>query len=106
MLKRILLAFATLMGLALVIGLALPSKYRVERSTVINAPPEAIFSSVASLERWQDWMPWNAKRYPGTQWAFGGPEVGAGAVSSWSGEQVGNGTLRLTEAGRMGVAYQ
>ncbi|HYO53473.1 SRPBCC family protein [Archangium sp.] len=106
MLKKILIAFATLMGLVLAVGLALPSKYRVERTTTIQAPPEAVYAYVANLERWQDWGPWNARKYPGNQWMFGGPEVGVGAVHSWSGADVGNGTLSLTQADpRTGVAY-
>ncbi len=41
MLKKILIASATLVGLLLVTGLVLPSTFRVERSTLIQAPPEA-----------------------------------------------------------------
>lgn len=107
MLKKILIAFAALMALVLGIGMVLPSKYRVERSTTIHAPAEAVYASVANLRRWRDWAPWNAERYPGNQWMFGGPEVGVGAVHSWSGEDVGTGTLSLTEADpRTGVAYE
>ncbi|QRK09494.1 SRPBCC family protein [Archangium violaceum] len=107
MLKKILIAFATLMALVLAIGLALPSKYRVERSTSIPASSEAVYAHVASLKRWEEWVPWNATRFPGNQWVIGGPEVGVGAVRSWSGEDVGNGTLSLTEADpKTGVVYE
>ena len=107
MLKKILIAFATLVGLLLVIGFALPSRFRVERSTTIQAPPEAIYPYVANLQRWQEWAPWSAKKYPDSQWMFGGPEAGVGAVHSWSGGRVGNGTLSLTEADpKTGVAYE
>ncbi|WP_257447901.1 SRPBCC family protein [Archangium lipolyticum] len=106
MLKKILLAFAALGGLVLLIGLVLPSKFRVERSTTINAPPEAVYASVANVQRWQDWSSWNVKTYPGIRWVFGGTAVGVGAVRSWSGEDVGRGTLSLTEADpKTGVAY-
>lgn len=106
MLKKILIAFAALVALALLVGALLPSSYRVERSTVIHAPPEAVYGFVASLERWRDWAPWDAKRYPGSDWVTAGPAVGAGAVRSWSGQDVGPGTLRLTEADpSRGVVY-
>ncbi|MFY0571285.1 SRPBCC family protein [Archangium lansingense] len=106
MLKKILIAFATLVGLLLVIGFALPSKFRVERSTIIQAPPEVIYGHVANLERWQEWGPWSAKKYPGSNWTYGGPQVGVGAVHSWSGGSVGNGTLSLTQADpKTGVVY-
>jgi hypothetical protein len=104
--KKILIALASLVALVLVVGLVLPSKFRVERSTTINAPAEAVYAHVANLRRWRDWSPWNTGKYPGTQWVFGGTEVGVGAVHSWSGTDVGNGTLSLTEADpKTGVAY-
>lgn len=107
MLKKILIATATLVGLLLAIGLVLPSKFRVERSTILQAPPEAVYPYVANLERWREWAPWRAEKYPGSQWNFGGPQVGVGAVHSWSGGSVGHGTLSLTEAEpKTGVAYE
>jgi hypothetical protein len=106
MLKKILIALATWVALVLAVGFVLPSTYRVERSTTIRAPAEAVYAQVAHLARWQDWSPWNAGKYPGNQWMFGGPAVGVGSVRSWSGEDVGTGTLSLTEADpKTGVAY-
>jgi hypothetical protein len=106
MLKKILIAFATLVGLLFAIGFVLPSKFRVERSAAIQAPPEAIYPHVAHLARWREWGPWRAEKYPGSEWTFGGPEVGVGAVHTWSGGRLGNGTLSLTEADpKTGVAY-
>ncbi|OJT26774.1 hypothetical protein BO221_01745 [Archangium sp. Cb G35] len=106
MLKKILIASATLVGLLLAIGLVLPSTFRVERSMTIQAPPEAVYPYVANLERWREWGPWRAEKYPGSQWTFGGPQEGVGAVHSWSGGSVGNGTLSLTQADpKTGVAY-
>jgi polyketide cyclase/dehydrase/lipid transport protein len=106
MLKKILIASATLVGLLLAIGLVLPSTFRVERSTTLQAPPEAVYPYVANLGRWREWAPWRAEKYPGSQWMFGGPSEGVGAVHSWSGGSVGNGTLSLTQADpKTGVAY-
>jgi hypothetical protein len=106
MLKKILIALAAWVALVLAVGFVLPSTYRVERSTTIHAPAEAVYAQVAHLGRWQDWAPWNVRKYPGNQWMFGGPAVGVGAVRSWSGEDVGSGTLSLTEADpKTGVAY-
>jgi hypothetical protein len=107
MLKKMSIAFAALVALVLGIGGVLPSKYRVERSTTIHAPAGVVYAFVANLRRWQDWAPWSARKGPGSQWMFGGPEVGVGAVHSWGGEDVGTGTLSLTEADpTKGVAYE
>ncbi|EPX60977.1 hypothetical protein D187_001629 [Cystobacter fuscus DSM 2262] len=105
--KKILIAFASLLGLLLVIGLLLPTTYRVERSLLILAPPEAVYAQVAQPRHWGEWTPWNAERYPGGQWMFGGPELGAGSVRTWEGGSLGRGTLSLSEADpKTGVAYQ
>lgn len=107
MLKKILIAFASLLGLLLVIGLLLPTTYRVERSLLILAPSEAVYAQVAQPRRWGEWTPWNAERYPGGQWMFGGPELGAGSVRTWEGGPLGRGTLSLSEADpKTGVTYQ
>lgn len=104
MLKKILLCFASLLGLVLVVGLALPSHYRVERSTLVRAPAEAIHPRVADLARWAEWSPWTPEHFPDTEWRFGGG-VGAGAVRSWSSARTGPGTLSLTRADKTGVDY-
>lgn len=106
MLKKILIAFATVVGLVLAIGLVLPSKYRVERSTSVQAPPEAVYRHVANLRRWQEWAPWDAKRDPISVWLYSGPEEGKGARRIWGGKDVGTGSLSLMEADpKTGVAY-
>ena len=105
MLKKILIALAILLVLVVVVGLGLPGSYRVERSTLIHAPPEVIHGLVADLERWKEWTPWRPENSSGTQWMFGGPRGGVGAVRSWSGE-LGTGTLSLTRSDpKTGVAY-
>lgn len=105
--KKILIAFASLLGLVLVLGLVLPTTYRVERSLVILAPSELVYAQVAQPRRWPEWTPWNASQYPGGEWMFGGPELGAGSVRSWTGDVIGRGTLSLSEANpRTGVSYQ
>lgn len=107
MLKKILIAFVSLLGLMLVVGLVLPTTYRVERSLLILAPSEAVYAHVASPRRWREWAAWSETRQPGGTWTFGGPEEGVGSVRSWSGEGVGRGTLSLSEVNPVtGVAYQ
>ena len=107
MLKKILIAFVSLPGLVLAVGLVLPTTYRVERSQLILAPSETVYAHVASPRRWREWAAWSEASQPGGTWTFGGPEEGVGAVRSWSGEGVGQGTLSLSEANpRTGVAYQ
>ena len=105
MLKKILISFGSLLGFVLALGFVLPSTYRVERSTLLRASAEAVYPHVADPKRWRDWVPWHEGHYPGGQWVFGSTS-GAGAVRSWNGEDVGRGTLSLSEAEpSKGVAY-
>lgn len=62
------------------------------------APPEAVFSQVNNLHRWEAWSPW-AKLDPAAKNAYQGPAAGVGAAFSWSGNhQVGEGRMTITES--------
>lgn len=75
-----------------------PSDFRVTRSASIAAPPEAVFSQVNNLHRWEAWSPW-AKLDPAAKNAYEGPEAGVGAAFSWSGNrEVGEGRMTITES--------
>jgi hypothetical protein len=97
MLRTFLLAiFALLAGLLLWGGL-LPAKFHVERSTVINAEPAAVYANVNDLSKWEAWSPW-AKRDPNAKSVFEGPSSGPGAIMRWDGnDEVGKGALAITE---------
>jgi len=86
-----------LAALAVIIHLQ-PSEFRVERSAVVAAPPEAVFPHVNSLRRWEAWSPW-AKLDPQSKVEFSGPEEGAGACMAWAGNrEVGVGSLTITDS--------
>ena len=64
LLKKILLIILVLPILLIVISFFLPSQYRVERVTVINAPAEAIYPWLEQLKKWPDWTVWNTTYDP------------------------------------------
>ena len=35
-----------------------PGTYTVARSTVVAAPPDAVYPPVADFRRWAEWSPW------------------------------------------------
>ncbi len=75
-----------------------PKTFRVERSTVINAPSEKVYSQVASFHNWQAWSPWEDLD-PELTRTFAGQSEGVGAVYSWEGNnKVGAGRMELTKA--------
>ena len=103
------LLLAVLLALAVVltaISFFLPTQWRVERSIVIRAAPEAIYPSIANLRAWESWSPWNRDKDPTLQISYEGPAQGVGAISRWTGEKMGRGRLEVTasDPGR-GMVY-
>jgi hypothetical protein len=91
-----------LLVLALVVGLALPGRWEVERSATLPAPPGEVFRWMDDPRRWDDWAPLGNVRP-----TFSGPERGAGATRSWDDPEVGDGvfTIVSSEADRA-VSYR
>jgi uncharacterized protein YndB with AHSA1/START domain len=72
--------------------------YKVERSTVIDAPPGAVYRLVADFRSWTRWSPWEDVD-PQLDRAYSGAETGVGAVYEWSGNRkAGKGRMEITEA--------
>ncbi len=98
MLKKILIALVVIVAAFLVVVAMQPSEFRVERSTTIAAPPEAVFPHVNDMHKWDPWSPW-AKMDPAAKVGFDGPDAGEGAVMSWAGnKQVGAGKMTIIES--------
>jgi hypothetical protein len=82
----------------LIASVFLPSHYRVTRSIIIQATPEAMFANINTLRRWPEWTAWTVARYPDMKAEFSGPEAGVGATYAWTGKTSGSGTLKLTRS--------
>lgn len=85
-LNRILtVAVLGLLGVTAVlalIGLVLPGSAHVERSTLVDAPQETIFTLVNSFDRFHQWSPWHAID-PDARYNRVGPAAGVGAAIAW-----------------------
>lgn len=97
-LKKIVLALMVIPIGLIVISLFLPSRYRVERSLVMQAKAEAVYAQVSVLKKWPDWTAWTVAKYPDMKCSFAGPESGVGASYSWEGKSSGVGSLKVTRA--------
>lgn len=92
-----------LVAVALVVALLLfaatrPDSFRVERRTVIQAPPDKILPLIADFHRWADWSPWE-RLDPAMQRTFGGAPAGVGATYAWQGNKdVGSGRMEVKSA--------
>jgi len=101
MLKKLGIVLALLAGLLAVLALiiaARPAEFSLQRSITMDAPPEAPFKLVNNFRHWEQWSPW-AKLDPEISVTFEGPEEGAGAVYTWSGNNdVGEGKMTIVES--------
>ncbi|MGA9604651.1 MAG: SRPBCC family protein [Methyloceanibacter sp.] len=98
MLKKILIVLIVIIAAFLVIVAIQPSEFRVERTTAIAAPADAVFAQVNDLHKWDAWSPW-AKLDPAAKITFDGPDAGQGAAMSWSGnDKVGEGKMTIVES--------
>jgi hypothetical protein len=98
MLKILLIAITAVIGVFLIIVAMQPSSYRVMRSIVIAAPPDALFPQMNDLKKWEVWNPWG-KADPNMKLTYGGPTSGVGANYSWAGNsEVGEGRATITES--------
>lgn len=75
-----------------------PADFRIARSTVIAAPPSAVFEHVNDFHRWEAWNPWG-KIDPAMKQSYEGEPAGVGAVYSWTGNSdVGEGRMTITDS--------
>ena len=74
----------------------LPDKFRVARSIIIDASPEAIYPHINDLHAWEHWSPLTRLDSAATRNHEGSP-LGAGAIFSWSGDpKQGAGAIKIT----------
>ncbi|MCO4771264.1 MAG: SRPBCC family protein [Deltaproteobacteria bacterium] len=93
-LKFLFIGLFVLGLLFVVVGLALPKEYVVERTVTIDAPPVIAFAQVNDLRAWEKWSPWMALD-PDMKITYGDKTLGAGASYSWEGKESGSGTLTI-----------
>jgi uncharacterized protein YndB with AHSA1/START domain len=104
--RRVGIFFLVIIVLAVGVAFLLPSQYKVERTVVIQAKPEAIYPLVSQLKRWEEWSPWTKELDPTMTQTYSGPEGGTGAVMSWTGERTGSGSMKVTKGDPAhGIAY-
>lgn len=98
MLRKILIALGVIIAVVLVAAAFQPADFQVSRSTLISAPPAALFAEVNDLQRWKTWSPYE-KLDPAMKRTFAGPPAGVGAAYGWEGNsQSGTGQMTITES--------
>jgi hypothetical protein len=97
MIKIIGIVVAVLVAGILIFAATRPDSFRIERSAVINAPPDRIFAQVNDLKAWTAWSPWE-RIDPALKRTYSGPQGGKGAAYAWEGNKdVGSGRMEITD---------
>lgn len=99
--KKILIGLLVLVGLLLIVSFFLPSTFKVERSTEINAPASVVFDQVNTLKNWENWSPW--RDIDSTMvTTYNETAAGEDAKAMWTGKESGTGeqTIIVSEPGK------
>ena len=81
------------------------SRFRVERSIVVDAPAAAIAPLIADFHNWLKWPPFD-KIEPNIARTYSGAASGVGAVYGWSGKKAGAGRMEIIAAGPDCISIQ
>jgi hypothetical protein len=95
-LKIVGLAVLVLVTVILVLPAFRPDTFRVQRGTVVKAPPERIVAELADFHGWSAWSPWE-KMDPAMKRNYGGAAKGKGATYAWESDKVGHGGMAITD---------
>ena len=98
MLVPILIAVGALVVLLLIYAATRPDVFRVERSTLIQAPAAKVYALIDDFHAWKRWSPWEALD-PNMKRTHEGAPSGVGAKYGWHGDKkVGRGAMEITAA--------
>lgn len=95
--KKIIFIVLGVIVLFVLAGFLLPGKFEMTRSVTVNAPAEYSFEEVNQLENWNRWSYWNTLDTTMTI-TYGEKKFGQGGSYSWTGEDVGQGKILITES--------
>ena len=88
------------------VGKYMPSQVVISRSSLIAAPPGAIYPLIADFQA--GWSLWNTidDEDPGITYSYSGPSLGLGAVQNWKSKKMGDGRMTIIKAdSQSGIAF-
>jgi uncharacterized protein YndB with AHSA1/START domain len=98
MLKTVLITAAVFLIALLGFAATRPDSFRLQRSVVIDAPPDKVFALITDFKQWPTWSPWE-KLDPNMARTYTGTERGVGTVYIWdSPSKAGTGRMEIKQA--------
>ena len=106
-LKKILIAIAAIIAIALITALFVKKEYAIERTISINQPKEAVFNYIKYLKNQDNYSKW-AMMDPNMKKNYTGTDGTIGFISAWESDNkhVGKGEqeiIKITDGERMDV---
>ena len=84
-----------LLGFIIVLALAAPKKYHLERTIIINKPLTEVFNYIKHIKNQDHWSPWK-KKDPNMDQEFFGEDGTIGFIAKWNGNKdVGEGEQEI-----------
>ena len=98
MLKTVVIVAVVFIVALLGFAATRPDSFRLQRSVVIEAPPDKVFALITDFKQWPKWSPWE-KLDPNMKRTHSGTERGVGTVYAWdSPSKAGAGRMEIKEA--------
>jgi len=92
--KAIALVAVAAVGSVLLYTATRPDHFRVQRSTLVQAPPAKLHALIADLHQFNTWNPFE-KGDPQNRGEYRGPVAGPGAAYHFGGGSAGDGSLTV-----------
>ncbi|ROH89486.1 hypothetical protein ED208_10125 [Stagnimonas aquatica] len=95
-LKIVISVIVGLIALLVIVGFALPDRAHIERSTLVQAKPQAVYAVLNGFKQFRKWSPWEDLD-PNAVQTLSGPIWGVGAQQAWSSQDpnVGSGSQEI-----------
>ncbi|KAA9346082.1 SRPBCC family protein [Adhaeribacter soli] len=93
---KVIIGGVLLAGVLAGVPYLLPSDFKIEKSTFIQAKPAQVFASLNNLSAWEKWSAWNQHADPTLSNFYQGPVSGVGSAFSWKSGKSGEGRIVIT----------
>lgn len=88
---------AIIIAIVVILALAAPKTFTIDRSTVINKPRKEVFTYLMSVKNQDHWSPWK-KKDPDMKQEYEGEDGTVGFIARWEGNKdVGMGEQEITK---------
>lgn len=95
MIKQLIIVVLAIVAIITVRAMFVASNFRVERSIIVQAPPEKVFPLLNDFQQFAQWSPWE-QLDPAMAKQISTPSAGTGAVYEWRGNaKAGSGRMEI-----------